>query len=223
MFTKKWFFDLDKQLRNHGLDSDSKTFDEIRHDLQNKKILSPDEFAYDAAYVILAGGFSQKTAKIKHAAIIKYLKKTGKLAKQEDLLAIFNNKNKMGAILKIWQNRAVYTDGYYTCTDLGARLAYLASLPHIGKITANHMARNLGENVVKYDIWIQRLGVQFAHQNADGNLESRINNKALDVAVRTVCDEMFVHLENVTGLPRGYIDVVLWKAAQNKLISMDKK
>ena len=32
---------------------------------------------------------------------------------------------------------------------------------------------------------------------------------------------MFEHLHQETNLPIGYIDVVLWKACQNKLISMD--
>ncbi|MDR1337656.1 MAG: hypothetical protein LBJ73_01340 [Rickettsiales bacterium] len=235
MFTKKWFLDLDRRLRDAGLDSDSASFDEIKSNLQNRKILGPDEFASAVAYVILAGGFSQKTAKIKHGEIIKYLEKAGKNANQADMLAIFNNKNKMAAILKIWQNRAAYRDGYYALSDFDAKLKYLSSLPHIGTITANHLARNLGENVVKYDIWIQRLGVAFAQRtqgtrnppsprlrraggNREQNLESKINNGALDADVRRACDDMFAHLERETGLPRGYIDVVLWKAAQNKLI-----
>ena len=63
MFDKNWFFDLEKTLRARGLDSDSKTFDEIREMLAAPKRLSPDCFADECAYVILAGGFSQKTAK----------------------------------------------------------------------------------------------------------------------------------------------------------------
>jgi len=222
-FTKEWFLNLEQQLRDAGLDSDSKSFDEIRHNLQYPKKLSSDEFAIAAAYVILASGFSQKTAKAKHAEIIKYIEKAGKNANQSDLLAIFGNKNKTSAILKIWQNRDAYRDEYYLLNDLDSKLLYLSKLPHIGKITANHFARNLGENVVKYDIWIQRLGVCFAQQGAvcrvqSSNLESKINNGNLDIDVRVACDDMFMHLENVTGLPRGYIDVVLWSGAQNHMI-----
>jgi hypothetical protein len=202
MFTKDWFSNLDKALRDAGLDSDSSSFDEIKDNLQHRKILSRDEFARAVAYVILAGGFSQKTAKRKHAEIMQYLE-TASAPNVDDMLKIFNNKNKMSAILKIWQNQAAYTDGYYALSDLDAKLKYLSSLPHIGKITANHLARNLGENVVKYDIWIQRLGALYA------------GNSGIEA-----CNAMFAHMEKETGLPRGYIDVVLWKACQNGYIKL---
>ena len=96
-----------------------------------------------------------------------------------------------------------------------AALKYLQNLPHIGKITANHLARNLGENIVKYDIWIQRLGVVYGGNHA---LEQKIDNGNLDKDVRKCCDDMFEYLEQETKLPRGYIDVVLWKSCQNNLI-----
>ena len=63
MFSKSWFENLDSQLREMGLDSDDKSFDEIKSILSNPPKLSPDEFANAASYVILAGGFSKKTAK----------------------------------------------------------------------------------------------------------------------------------------------------------------
>jgi hypothetical protein len=224
MFTAEWFFDLDRRLRGAGLDSDSSSFDEIKSNLQNRKILSPDEFATAAAYVVLAGGFSQKTAKKIHEKIMNFLAHSPQPSvDSNDLLKIFNNKNKINAIVKIWQNRTVYRDQYYKLDDFDSRISYLQKLPHIGKITANHLARNLGENVVKYDIWIQRLGVCFANQLAISkyqiaNLESKINNGELDSEIKLVCDDMFAHLERETGLPRGYIDVVLWKACQNGYI-----
>lgn len=95
------------------------------------------------------------------------------------------------------------------------KIKYLSSLPHIGKITANHLARNLGEDVVKYDIWIQRLGAKYA--NID---YAKINNGNLSDEIKCACDDMFAHLVEATGLPRGYIDVVLWKACQQGLIKL---
>lgn len=215
VFTRQWFMDLEKRLRDAGLDSDSQTFDEIRKNLQKRRVFNPDEFATMCSYVILASGFSQKTAKRKHAEIINYIEKAGNSAKEEDLLAIFNNKNKTGAILKIWQNRRFFCEKYYELTGTDDRVAYLSTLPHIGKITANHLARNLGENVVKYDIWIQRLGVVFSGKS---ELNDKINNGNLHPDIKSVCDDMFTHLERETGLPRGYIDVVLWKGSQNHMI-----
>ncbi len=212
IFTKNWFMNLDLTLRKMGLDSDDKSFDEIKDNLKNQKKLSPDEFADCVAYVILAGGFSQKTAKRIHKIIMDKIQKTQCC---DDLLKIFNNKNKINAIIKVWNNKKDFCYEYYKCKNLDEKLNYLQTLPHIGKITANHLARNLGENVVKYDIWIQRLGVVYGGNNA---LYEKINNKKLDADIKKLCDDMFEHLEHETNLPRGYIDVVLWKSLQNHLI-----
>ena len=215
MFSAQWFFNLEKQLRDNGLDSDNQSFDEILENLQNRKIYPPDEFAYHCMYVILAGGFSQKTAKKIHQNIIDLIKTHG--ASFDILIKTFNNKNKINAICKIWENRHNFCNEYYTQKSLTNKLNYLQKLPHIGKITANHLARNLGEDVVKYDIWIQRLGCTFVN---NPKLSEKINNGNLCTDIKTACDNMFIHLCNETKLPRGYIDVVLWKSLQQGLIKL---
>ena len=215
MFSAKWFFDLDSKLRALGLDSDAQSFDEILANLNQRKICSPDEFAGNCAYVILAGGFSQKTAKKIHANIMQMVQKNG--ACFDDLIKIFNNKNKINAICKIWERRQEFCNEYYKLSNLDDKLRYLQKLPHIGKITANHLARNLGEDVVKYDIWIQRLGVVYVKRP---ELVNKINNGDLCDDIKKACDEMFVHVCNETNLPRGYIDVVLWKSCQQGLIKL---
>ena len=215
MFSAKWFFDLDSKLRALGLDSDAQSFDEILENLNQRKICSSDEFAGNCAYVILAGGFSQKTAKKIHANIMQMVQKNG--ACFDDLIKIFNNKNKINAICKIWERRQEFCNEYYKLQSLDDKLRYLQKLPHIGKITANHLARNLGEDVVKYDIWIQRLGVVYVNRP---ELLNKINNGDLCDDIKKACDEMFVHVCNETNLPRGYIDVVLWKSCQQGLIKL---
>ena len=213
MFTADWFFDLDARLREMGMDSDAQSFDEIRENLSHRHVLDADAFAENCVYVILAGGFSQKTAKKIHAQIMDFLRTRG--ADFDGLFAMFHNKNKINAVCKIWNSRAQLRDEYYSLNDTDARVNYLARLPHIGKITANHLARNLGEDVVKYDIWIQRLGALYAGNPALG---AKIDNKKLCPEIRGACDAMFDDLCRQTGLPRGYIDVVLWKSAQVGLI-----
>lgn len=212
IFSASWFFNLESQLREMGLDSDDKSFDEIRDNLSHPKKLTADEFASVVAYVILAGGFSQKTAKKIHRVIMEKMPENPSV---EELLKIFNNKNKINAIYKVWANRQDYCDGFYKLSCLDDKLKYLQKLPHIGKITSNHLARNLGENVVKYDVWIQRLGVFYGGNRA---LLQNIDNGNLNESIKKYCDEMFESLEKKTGLPCGYIDVVLWKASQNGLI-----
>ncbi len=215
MFDAEWFWNLEKTLRAQGLDSDDKSFDEIREILAAPKRLPPESFADACAYVILAGGFSQKTAKKIHIVICDALRAG---ADADALFQIFHNKNKINAIVKIWQTRNALTDEYYSKKTLDDKLAFIQKLPHIGKITANHLARNLGENIVKYDIWIQRLGALYAGNQA---LFALVDNKNLNPVVKQCCDEMFAHLAQETCLPIGYIDVVLWKSCQNKLIIMD--
>lgn len=212
IFSAFWFFELELRLRDLGLDSDDKSFDEIRENLSNPKKLSSDDFASAVAYVILAGGFSQKTAKKIHQIIMQKMLENPGL---DDLLKIFNNRNKVNAIIKVWENRQNFCEGFYKCENLDDKLLYLQKLPHIGKITANHLARNLGENVVKYDIWIQRLGVLYG---GNSRLEQKIDNGKLDIDIKKCCDDMFENLSRETNLPIGYIDVVLWKSAQNGLI-----
>lgn len=214
-FSRTWFLSLDSQLRARGLDSDAQSFDEILQNLTNRKIYSPDEFAWHCIYVILAGGFSQKTAKKIHKTIINSI--TTNDANFDLLIKIFNNKNKINAICKIWQNREQFCNEYYKCTDTDSRVKYLQKLPHIGKITSNHLARNLGEDLVKYDIWIQRLGVAYS---GNKDLYNRIDNGNLCDEIKNACDDMFTHLVNETNLPRGYIDVVLWKSLQSGLIKL---
>lgn len=215
MFTADWFNNLDKTLREMGLDSDAQSFDQIKANLSARKICTPEEFAENCAYVILAGGFSQQTAKKIHAKIMDAIYSNG--ADFDSLIQLFNNKNKINAICKIWASRDELCAGYYALDNTDARVAYLARLPHIGKITANHLARNLGEDVVKYDIWIQRLGVQYAQNPA---LSDKIDNGKLDAEIKSACDDMFAHLCECTKLPRGYIDVVLWKSCQQGLIKL---
>lgn len=215
MFDAKWFFDLDTRLRAAGLDSDAQSFDQIKDNLMHRHICDADAFAAQCVYVILAGGFSQKTAKSIHEKIMSALRARG--ADFDYLFSIFHNKNKINAICKIWENRDALCAEYYKLSDVDARLGFLSRLPHIGKITANHLARNLGEDVVKYDIWIQRLGALYSGNPA---CYAKIDNKKLNPDIRDACDAMFEKLCNETSLPRGYIDVVLWKALQTGLIKL---
>ena len=216
MFTADWFYSLDRTLRDMGMDSDAQSFDEIKENLSRRHVCNPDEFATHCAYVILAGGFSQKTAKKIHAKIMDAVVERA-AADFDTLIALFNNKNKINAICKIWAAREDLTREYYALDNTDARIAYLSKLPHIGKITANHLARNLGEDVVKYDIWIQRLGVAFS---GNSSLAEKIDNGKLDAEIKSACDDMFAALCAVTGLPRGYVDVVLWKSCQQGLIKL---
>lgn len=213
MFTKSWFANLDNTLREKGLDSDLYSFNDILSRLKDENFrASPEEFASCAIYSILTSGFKQKTAKQCHQ---KIMNKLSQKHTKEDLLQIFNREPKINAIIEIWNNRDKICDGYYKCETLQKKLNYLENLPNLGPITKDHLARNLGENMVKYDIWVQRLGVVYS---GDQNLQ--VDNAHLKPEIKQACDDMFNHLIKETGLPRGYIDAVLFKAASNGLIEV---
>jgi len=189
----KYFFSLEAELKNRGLDSDLDSFDVIKRRLVTHEKFNADEFARQAIYVVLASGFSQKTAKKKHTEIMAALRDG---AGANELMSIFGNVNKVTAIIKLWNGRQVYRDDYYTLETLDEKLSFLSKLPHVGKITRDHFARNLGENVFKRDVWIERLLQKYGKN-------------------------LFDKLEKETGFPRGYIDVILWKACQNGIIKFD--
>ena len=190
---KDTFLALEQKLIELGLDSDLDTFDTIKRRLATREKFDADEFARQAIYVVLASGFSQKTAKMKHTEIMNALWNN---AGYEELILIFGNVNKINAIVKHWARRQRYRDGYYALETLQQKLLYLEKLPHIGRITRDHFARNLGENVFKRDVWIERLFQKYG-------------------------EDLFDRLESETSLPRGYIDVILWKACQNGLVNFD--
>ena len=194
--TAALFFAIERHIIESGLGEDKDSFETIKSRLLNPPVLNPEKFAEECVYVILAGGFRQKIAKRKFGEIMAYIY-GGHPVCEQNLLPIFGNVNKIRAIVKIWNNRENYRNGYYELNAESEKLNYLAKLPHIGEITKNHLARNLGINVVKHDVWIQRLELVLG-------------------------DKMFAQLEKATGLNRGYIDVVLWKACQVGVLRFGK-
>jgi hypothetical protein len=199
--TEKDFFAIEKYLIDNNLASDKDDAETIKSRLKKTPILQADEFAKEVIYVILASGFSQKTAKKKFTEITYYLNKLGnKNPTLDALLKIFNNTNKMSAVLKIWNNRQQITVDYYKIKTDENKMIYLKSLPFIGTITVNHIARNLGINTVKPDVWIIRLAT------------------ALNISY----EKMFAKIANNTDLPIGYIDIILWKACQIGIIKFEK-
>jgi hypothetical protein len=210
------FRELEQVIIKTKNDSDRVSFTEIKNILNEQKIVSPDQFAIEVIYVILASGFKQKTAKIVLDSIINFIN-NNKHPSFDDLIKIFKNKNKIEAIIDIWDNRIEKQKQFYCIKDDDEKIEYLGTLKYIGNITRNHLARNLGMNLVKYDIWIQKLGVGLY---GDKNDIIKINNSKLSPVVKDICDKMFFLIEKDTGEKRGYIDVVLWKSCQLGIIKI---
>jgi len=205
------FFAIEKHIIDSGIGEDKDSFETIKKRLLEPPVLNAAEFAEECIYVILAGGFRQKIAKRKFWEIMNFINSGGKVL-EGNLLKIFGNVNKIRAIVKIWNNRENFRDGFYELKTDDEKLNYLGKLPHIGEITKNHLARNLGISKVKYDVWIQRLAIALSKADLQEGFP-------LNPQVKILCDKMFAQIEKATGLNKGYIDVVLWKACQTGIIS----
>ncbi|MDR1812115.1 MAG: hypothetical protein LBQ87_04765 [Candidatus Fibromonas sp.] len=204
------FSAIEKHIIDSGLGEDKDSFETIKKRLLKPPVLNAEEFAEECIYVILAGGFRQKIAKKKFGEIMNFINSGGEVC-EKNLLAIFRNANKIRAIVKIWNNRKNFRDGFYELENESEKLNCLAKLPHIGEITKNHLARNLGISNVKYDVWIQRLGIALGKSDLQEGFP-------LNEEVKKLCDRMFARIEKETGLNKGYIDVVLWKACQTEIL-----
>lgn len=228
--TEDIFYKTEQYLIDNDLDSDKDKFSVIRDRLQRSPVLNPEQFAEELVYTTLTSGFKQTTAKRFFYRIVDFLHNyTGNESDEKDssekqnklvekLLNIFRNKNKVNAIANIWLNRQKYHDEFYLLNGDESRLKYLKTLPHVGEITKYHIARNLGVNCVKYDIWIQRIAVAL-YDKSRQNLD-KINNGKLNLDVKDVCDSMFYELSSELNLPRGYIDLILWKSCQQGIFKI---
>lgn len=217
--TPSLFYYIQYLLIESGNDSDNSSFAEIHERLYNPKIFTPDEFAEEIFYVICVAGFKQTTAKKMCNKVKDYIKEHQN-PQFEDMIKIYRNVNKINAIIKVWNNRKELHNKFYSLSTPEEKLEFLSQLPHIGNITKYHIARNLGINFVKYDIWIQRLGV--ALYGGDEYID-KISNSKLNLEIKKMCDKMFCDLEKQINEKTGYIDVVLWKACQQGLFIIDGK
>ena len=105
-------------------------------------------------------------------------------------LSCFGNERKIQAILEsaAYIRRAGFEN--YKKLILNDPLPTLSVLPFIGKITANHLAKNLGFDLAKADRHLQKFAVSmgFVHPQ-----------------------ELCGYISNVTGDPVRVVDLVLWR------------
>lgn len=210
---------LQYRLEELGLDSDKRSFKEIHYILNNKVVFSPEDFAYECFYVVCVAGFKQDYAKAMCNKIIDFINSKNGVFEIDDLLSIYKNKMKVKAIKTIWDNRKQYQNTFYSLDTIDKKIEFLGSLPHIGNITKYHLARNLGLNFIKYDIWIQRLGVALCGTD---EYVDKVNNSKLLPEIKRFCDIMFDNIHKQTGEKVGFIDVVLWRSCQKGLLKINR-
>ena len=145
--------------------------------------LSPEYFLSEYIWVVVNAGMKEQIAR-------KIDKKiTEAIRNRQPISEVFGHKGKADAISKmITSYRKVFSE-FQKTTD---KLAYLETLPWIGKITKYHLAKNIGViDCVKPDRHLVRIAKEFG----------------------TTCVDMCKKLSDETGDKLVTIDVVIWRAA----------
>lgn len=146
-----------------------------------------DVFALEACWVILNSGMAYRVTRKLWPRI------RGAIIAGDAIP--FGHAGKVAAMTEIWRDRERLWPEIPT--DDEALVEWCAGLPWIGQITKFHLAKNLGADVCKPDVWMQRLasylGVS-AHE-----------------ACRAIAEEM--------GERIATVDLILWAALSNKIIT----
>lgn len=142
-----------------------------------------DDFASEAAWVILNSGMKEQIAR----QIWNKIKKAWLLG--EPTSSAFGHKGKVAAIDFIMKNKQDIFDQYNCSLN---KLEFLESLPFIGPITKYHLAKNLGIDCVKPDRHLERLTRFYGFGNPFN---------------------MCYLIGQATGDKVSMVDMVLWRSA----------
>lgn len=146
-----------------------------------------DEFLWNYIWVVISSGIKNQVARVIEQRIVEAYN-TG-----TPIENAFGHKGKVKAIKEmIAKHEDIYED-YLESPD---KVGFLESLPYIGKITKYHLAKNLGEDVVKPDRHLVRIA------------------KRYDMSPLELCEK----LSQETGLRVATIDIILWRGANLGLI-----
>ncbi len=139
--SKELFLELVQRLGQQGLD-------DIAWAESLRPPVDPDQFAFDAIFVVCNSGMHHRIAqKI-------FDKCVPALLEGRPVIGVFKHPGKAQAIETLWRDRVALLAAYNAATD---KLAFCQSLPWIGAITKFHLAKNYAAEVAKPDVHLQRL------------------------------------------------------------------
>lgn len=146
-----------------------------------------DDFAERTIYVICNSGMANTVATVIYGRCLNALRGG------ETATSVFKHPGKAPAIDRIWTEREQLFAQYVKAED---HLAALEALPWIGEVTALHLAKNLGANVAKPDVHMERL--------------ARAEN--------TTTAELCERLSQETDYRAATIDTILWRACADRIL-----
>jgi len=111
----------------------------------------------------------------------------------ESAKSVFGHPGKAKAINKIWRRRERLFRELHRTDDL---IEFCATLPWVGSVTKFHLAKNLGADVAKPDVHLNRL--------AEPSGET--------------AQELCGRLAKETGYRSATVDLILWRACADGII-----
>ncbi len=184
MLSKKYFEKISKTLKDNYPDNYAEST-KFEKKVRPKSAIA---FAEEVIYVICASGFRASTAAEISDKCINALK-NGRSSR-----TTFKHKGKTRAIDAVWRDR----DHYFREFKLAADADWFETLPFIGPITKNHLAKNCGMDVCKDDIWLNRLSRAYG----------------------TTAEKLCAHVAKKTDLRKATVDSILWEACRNGLLDV---
>lgn len=159
---------------------------------------SVDDLAWEYIWVVCNSGMKNTVAEMIFRDRVRPALLNG-----QPVIKFFKHANKAKAIENAWQDRRKLFKAYQQKRAEGndAVLEWCGSLFMIGAITKFHLAKNLGVDVAKPDVWLQRV--------ADDTGET----------VEDLCQR----LAQDTGERVAVVDTVIWRACERGLYSPSRK
>lgn len=155
--------------------------------------VSADAMARELIFVIANSGMKFPTARLIFRRVMEALEDG------QDPFTVFKHPGKSSAMAWIWKERARLFQELPALTD--AELPdWCGKLPHIGKITRWHGAKNLGANVAKPDRWLERVAA---------------------ITTETV-DGLCARLSHESGDRIATVDLVVWWAMVSRTLIIDQ-
>ena len=146
------------------------------------------QFASEVIYVICNSGMSNVVA----VPIVERCMKA--LRAGQSASTVFGHPGKAAAIDWIWKRRRRLFREFADAPDV---IEFFSALPWVGPITKFHIAKNVGVDVAKPDVHLNRLA------DREG------------VTAQDLCER----LARETGYRAATIDLILWRACADRIIN----
>jgi hypothetical protein len=181
MITLKRFRRLERALREAGHEAD------IAWSEQLGRPDHAEAFARAAVYVIVNSGMSYVVARDIYDRCWAALERRGSARR------VFRHKPKARAIDNIWRNRERLFAELAASDD---KLEFCQSLPWIGPVTKYHLAKELGLDVAKPDVHLERLAARD----------------------KTSVQRLCARLARQSGYRVATVDTILWRACATGIL-----